>query len=343
MANWAALTAVLACEAGLLLVAANTGFLGGPAVLANMAADSWMPRQFLDLSSRLVTQNGVVVMAAAAILVLLVTLGNVSVLVVLYSINVFLTFSLSLAGLVRYWWRHRGERRWLARLVLSLTGFVVCAGILAVTVVEKFTEGGWMTLIITGLVIGVCLAIHRHYEAVLARLRRAEQIWAPPHGHVAARAKLVPEAPAAAFIVGSSRSGLVHSSRTVIALWPGFYRNFLVVSARQVDIRSYGGEEALARLTEKTREEMNSYRALAREHGMASKYYMGFGVDGLEEIIKQCRQVRAEFPRAVFFASKLVFEHESWATRLLHNQIVYAIQDRLLQEGMHMVILPMRV
>jgi hypothetical protein len=248
-----------------------------------------------------------------------------------------------LAGLVRYWWRHRGERRWLARLVLSLTGFVVCAGILGVTVVEKFSEGGWMTLIITGLVIAVGLAIHRHYEAVLGRLRRAEQIWAPPHGHVGARAKLVPEAPAAAFIVGSSRSGLVHASRTVIALWPGFYKNFLVVTARQVDVRSYGGEEALARLTEKTREEMNFYMALAREHGMASKYYMGFGVDGLEEIITLCRQVRAEFPRAVFFASKLVFEDETWATRLLHNQIVYAIQNRLLQEGMHMVILPMRV
>ena len=79
-ANWADLTAVLALEAGLLLVAANTGFLGGPAVLANMATDSWMPRQFLNLSSRLVTQNGVVVMGAAAILVLLATRGQVSVL-----------------------------------------------------------------------------------------------------------------------------------------------------------------------------------------------------------------------------------------------------------------------
>jgi hypothetical protein len=178
---------------------------------------------------------------------------------------------------------------------------------------------------------------------VLAGLRRAEQIWAPPHGHVALKAKLKPDAPAAAFIVGTSRSGLVHASRTAIALWPGYYKNFLVVTARQVDVRSYGGEEALARLKEKTLEEMNFYMELAREHGMASKYYMGFGVDGVEEIIKLCRQVREEFPRVVFFSSKLVFEHETWATRLLHNQIVYAIQHRLQQEGMQMVILPMRV
>jgi len=101
--NAATLIVVLAFEAGLLLVAANTGFLGGPAVLANMAVDSWMPHQFRHLSSRLVTQNGVILMAIAAVAVLLITRGNVSVLVVLYSINVFLTFTLSLAGLVRYW------------------------------------------------------------------------------------------------------------------------------------------------------------------------------------------------------------------------------------------------
>ena len=128
--NAGTLIVVLAFEAGLLLVAANTGFLGGPAVLANMAVDSWMPHQFRNLSSRLVTQNGVILMAIAAVAVLLITTGNVSVLVVLYSINVFLTFSLSLAGLIRYWLRHREDVRWKIRLALSLTGFVVCAGIL---------------------------------------------------------------------------------------------------------------------------------------------------------------------------------------------------------------------
>jgi len=101
--NRGALVVVLLFEAGLLFVAANTGFLGGPAVLANMAVDSWMPHQFRNLSSRLVTQNGIVLMGVAAIAVLLITLGKVSLLVVLYSINVFLTFTLSLAGLVRYW------------------------------------------------------------------------------------------------------------------------------------------------------------------------------------------------------------------------------------------------
>jgi amino acid transporter len=339
--NAATLVTVLAFEAGLLLVAANTGFLGGPAVLANMAIDSWMPHQFRNLSSRLVTQNGVILMAIAAVAVLLITTGNVSVLVVLYSINVFLTFSLSLAGLIRYWVGHRDDARWKARLLLSLTGFAVCAGILVVTTVEKFSEGGLITLIITGLVVAAGLAIRRHYADTAAGVSRADQLYAAPAGHFAARPRLDPARPTAAFIIGRNRSGLVHASRTVLKTWPGFYKNFLVVSAQPVDVRSYGGDQTCDALRVQRLKDMEFYMELARQHGIASKYYLGFGVDGVEEMVKLCREAHAEFPQVVFFASKLVFDNETWLTRLLHNQIVYAIQRRLEHEGMQMVILPM--
>jgi hypothetical protein len=340
--NAGTLIAVLAFEAGLLLVAANTGFLGGPAVLANMAVDSWMPHQFRNLSSRLVTQNGVILMAIAAVTVLLITTGNVSVLVVLYSINVFLTFSLSLAGLIRYWLRHREDARWKVRLVLSLAGFAVCAGILAVTTIEKFAEGGWITLIITGLVIATGLAIRRHYDTITTGVERADQLYVPPTGHFSLRPRLDPKRATAAFIIGRSRSGLIHASRTVLKTWPGFYKNFLVVSAQPVDVRSYGGDRTCEALRQERLKDMEFYMELARQHGMASKYYLGFGVDGVEEMVKLCREAHAEFPHVVFFASKLVFENETWITRLLHNQIVYAIQRRLQLEGMQMVILPMQ-
>jgi amino acid transporter len=98
--NHVALIVVLSSEAALLFVAANTGFLGGPAVLSNMAADSWVPRHFRELSNRLVTDNGVMLMGIAALGVLVWSQGSVTLLVVLYSINVFLTFSISLLGLV---------------------------------------------------------------------------------------------------------------------------------------------------------------------------------------------------------------------------------------------------
>ena len=154
--------------------------------------------------------------------------------------------------------------------------------------------------------------------------------------------KLAPDRPTAAFIVGRNRCGLIHASRAVLKMWPRFYKNFLVVSAQPVDVRSYGRDEALERLKADRLEDMNFYMDLARNNGIASKYYLGFGVDGVEEMVKLCRQARAEFPNIVFFASKLVFANETWITRILHNQIVLAMQRRLQTEGMQMVILPMQ-
>jgi Amino acid transporters len=198
----ALLAVVLALEGGLLLVAANTGFLGGPAVLANMAADRWVPRQFRQLSSRMVTRYGVLLMGGAAIAILLWSRGEVSVLVVLYSINVFLTFSLSLYGLTRHWWRQRRlARPWRARILLSFSGLLLTGFILGVTLIEKFTAGGWLTLVVTGGVIAICLRIKRHYDRSAAALARIDTAYAPrlDWDENAAGPELDPNAPTAAF------------------------------------------------------------------------------------------------------------------------------------------------
>ena len=108
--------------------------------------------------------------------ILVVTGGKVALLVVLYSINVFLTFSMSLLGLCIYWWQHRDrDPRWRHRLALSLGGFIVTASILLVTLVEKFTEGGWMTVLITGAVIGFCLLNHAHCASIKEKIRIADE------------------------------------------------------------------------------------------------------------------------------------------------------------------------
>src|SRR5690606_11266763 len=102
LARQIALVTAMSFAAALLLVAANSGFLGGPSVLANMAIDKWAPHSFAHLSNRLVAQNGVLTMGTAAGALLLFTGGQVHSLVILYSINVFLTFTLATTGLVRH-------------------------------------------------------------------------------------------------------------------------------------------------------------------------------------------------------------------------------------------------
>jgi amino acid transporter len=156
-------------EAALLVVAAQAGFVDGPRVLANMALDSWVPRRFAQLSDRLTTQNGILLIAATATLALLYTGGDVRRLVVLYSINVFLTFSLSMLGMLLHALRQpptQARRR--ANVALFGVAFTLCATILVVTIVEKFTEGAWITLLVTGALVLGCFRLRRHYTAVSA-------------------------------------------------------------------------------------------------------------------------------------------------------------------------------
>src|SRR5256884_2522365 len=252
VAQDAVLLVVLALEGGLLLVAANTGFLGGPAVLANMAADSLVAHQYRYLSTRLVTQRRLLLMGLAAFGILIVTGGSVALLVVLYSINVFLTFSLSLLGLCIYWWRvRRSDRRWLHRIALSLVGLMVTVGILLVTLVEKFTEGGWMTVGITGVVIGFCLLNHAHYASIKRKLQTADEAlgWIE-YSPLANPPPLDPARHTAVFVVGSSRSGGIYALQWVRREFPGHFHNFVFMNVRTVDAQSYGGQEDFDRMQE---------------------------------------------------------------------------------------------
>ena len=343
--NKTALWTVLALEGGLLFVAANTGFLGGPAVLSNMAADSWVPHKFRYLSTRLVTENGILVMGLAALGVLIWTRGSVSLLVVLYSVSVFLTFAISLFGLCIYWWRHRKDQgRWLVRLALSATGFIVCSVILAMLLVEKFAEGGWLTALIIGGIIGICIIIRNHYNWTREQIRKVDEVFAnQSFGSIVGTPQPDPSQPTAVFLVGSSRGGGLHALLWVQRMFPEHFRNFVFVNVRTVDSHSYGGSEDMKMVKMEANVALTYFVNFCHSKGWASKSYLNFGTDPIDEITRLAEQVHEEFPNCIFFASKLIFDHENWLVRLLHNQAPLAIQRRLHLHGLQMVILPMKI
>jgi amino acid transporter len=347
MMNQVVLAVVLAFEAGLLFVAANTGFLGGPSVLSNMASDSWVPHQFRYLSTRLVKQNGILVMGIGALAILFWTGGQVKMLVVLYSLSVFLTFAVSLFGLCLYWWRHRKDTdnvRWVRRFLLSLTGFVICAGILAILLVERFTQGGWATAVIIAAIAGLCIFIRNHYRETKRAIQSVDRVFEDqPFGPEKESVEPDPEAQTAVFIVGTSRGGGLHALLWVLRMFPGHFKNFLFVNARTVDSHAYGGEGALEKMREDAAETLEYFVDFCQSHGMASASYIGFGTDAVEEITRMCEQINSEYPNSIFFTSKLIFASDNWFTRLLHNQAALAVQRRLHLEGLQMVILPMKV
>jgi hypothetical protein len=340
-----ALWLVLALEGGLLFVAANTGFLGGPAVLANMASDSWVPHQYRYLSTRLVTQRGILLMGACALGILALTGGAVAVLVVLYSINVFLTFSLSLLGLCIYWWRHRGDdKRWPHRLALSLLGLTVTFGILLVTLAEKFTEGGWMTILITGVVIVFCLLNHAHYLVIRRKIHAADQALSWIEYPDAVNPPQIDSTQhTAVFAVGSSRSGGVYALQWVRQEFPNHFQNFVFMNARAVDAQSYGGSQNLEQVRQKATAALNYFVNFCHHEGLPAKAYLAFGTDPIEELISLAERVHQDFPNSIFFTSKLIFERDNWYIRQLHSEAALTMLRQLHLRNLPMVILPMKL
>ncbi len=337
---------VLIFEAGLLIVAANAGFLAGPNVVASMASDEWMPKSFSSLSSRLVVKNGVLFMAISAIITLLITGGSVHMLVVLYSINVFITFSLSLLGLSIYWLRHRRRQpKWLRKLLTSSIGFIVCFSILTITIFEKFYEGGWVTLLITSLFVSFSLLIKRIYTRFKYNLSQKEaQFYSYDCSpSVEINAIIDKTLPTAAIIVDQTFGSGMNCLLQIKKLFPGIFKNFIFVTVGEVDSNTMREEKRWRDMRRKTKSILNKYKNYCNANGRFAKAYIGYDTDIVEKLTQLSDRVTKDYKNVVFFGTKFIFDNESIFTQILFNHVPYIMQRRLHVKGLNMIILPMKI
>jgi hypothetical protein len=334
----------LGAEAALLFVAAQAGFIDGPRVMASMATDSWLPHRFSQLSSRLTISDGVLLMGGAAIATLFYTRGNLVALVTMYSINVFVTFSLSQLGMLRYWVRHRRRDGTKRGLTIHGVAFALCFGILVGILYEKFAMGGWVTVGVTAVVVGVCFLIKRHYLGVQDNLSRLESIMtALPTSTVEAAPAPDPRKPTAVLLVGGYSGMGVHALLSVQRLFPGHFRNFVFVSVAVIDAATMKGWRRSSASAPAPSTRLQQYVALAHRFQLAAEYRVATGTDVLDAGMKVCEEVARAYPRSLFFLGKLIFERENIFQRLLHNETAYQLQQRLQFSGMNAMVLPVRV
>jgi amino acid transporter len=178
--------ATIAGTAVILILAANTSYNGFPRLGALLAADGFLPRQLAAQGSRLVYSRGIVALALAACVLVAVFKASVTGLIPLYAIGVFLSFTLSQAGMARRWWksgrlepgqevRERGstlkfERGWMPRMIANGFGALCTAVVALVFAVTKFRDGAWIVLVLIPLLVLGFARIHGHYRAVARRL-----------------------------------------------------------------------------------------------------------------------------------------------------------------------------
>ena len=341
--------AAMGSSAALLVIAAQTGFVGGPRVLANMAVDRWMPTRFATLSDRLVTQNGVVIMGIAALLIVVFTSAAVNIMVVLYSINVFVTFSLSQLGMVRHWWRVRATQSdWKKKIFINGIGLLLTGGILLLLCVVKFDEGGWATLLVTGVIVALAFWVKRHYRQTQKKLHRLNELVAAALADDAIVKEKTPppcdvNARTAVFLVNGFNGLGLHTLLAVIRMFPKVYDNYVFLQVGVLDAGNFKGADEVENLREYSQKEVQRFVTYMSKRGFYTEAHIALGTDIVEEAAKLCEVVAEKFPQAQFFAGQLVFKDESFATRWLHNHTVFELQRRLYQNGRAMLILPIQV
>ena len=344
LGNWFTVL-TLFTEAALLFVAAQAGFIDGPRVMANMAHDSWLPHRFATLSDRLTMQDGVLLIGGASIATLLYTRGDITTLVLMYSINVFITFTLSETSMIRFWLQKKKETGRLGHeIFVHMTGWLLCFSILIVSCVEKFAEGGWITMLMTSLLVGLCFIIRRHYQAVTRNLSRLDEVLANLPGSPGAVApSLDPKSPTAVLLVGAYGGLGIHSLLAIQRLFPGYFKNFMFVSVAVIDSATFKGVQEVDEVRQRTEESLKRYVQLAQSWGLAAGYKLAVSTEVVEEAEQLCVEISKEYPRSIVFAGKLVFEQERWFQRLLHNETAYQLQRRLQFSGLNAMVLPVRV
>jgi len=346
----------LISEATILFVGAQTGFFGGPQILSSMAHDRWMPTRFSMLSDRLVTQNGIVIIGLASLVLMILTRGSVQFLVVLYSINVFITFALSQLGMVRHWLKVRGEaENWQKKLLINGVGLSLTLFILISMTIIKFDEGGWITLLVTGTLVALCAAIKQHYNKTAQLLQRLDNLIVdvvestrPKHNLESAEdLKQQPgfdprEKTAVILVSGFNGMGL-HTLFGVLRTFEGVFKNYVFVLVGAVDTGSFKGAEQIDQLKDHIKSEIDRYVLFMRRQGFCADGYSSIAVDVVDEIAQLAPKILEVYPQAVFFGGQLVFPEDPFLSRWLHNYTIFTIQKRLYQQGMLVVIMPIRV
>jgi amino acid transporter len=164
----------------ILVLATNTAFADFPRLSAIIAEDGYMPRQLAYRGSRLVFSRGIVSLAAIAAFLIIIFKASVTALIPLWAVGVFLSFTLSQAGMARHWWRagvHKdkklleaGNQGWKWKLVINGVGAVATAVVTLIFAVTKFIDGAWIIVLLLPAIVMSFFSVHRHYQSIAREL-----------------------------------------------------------------------------------------------------------------------------------------------------------------------------
>lgn len=290
----------------ILILACNTAFNGFPVLASILARDSYLPRQMRTRGDRLAFSNGILILASMAIVLVVVFGANVNSLIPLYTVGVFVSFTLSQAGMLRHWHRQlrtvvdRPRRRRMRRSqVVNTIGLVMTGAVLMIVIVTKFMAGAWIAIVAMTIFFVMMKAINRHYQRVGAETAADEDDFVLPsrvHGIVLVSKLHLPTMRALAYARGTRPD----------------YLEAVTVNADQNETDRLAREWEDRGIPVPLKVIDSPYREITKP------------------IIDYVQRVRSDTPRdlvTVFIPQYVV---GTWHEHLLHNQYALRLKSRLL-------------
>jgi hypothetical protein len=291
-------------------------------------------------------------MGISSLVLIILTQGSVDTLIVLYSIAVFITFALSQAGMVRHWWNSKAKvEDWKKKLTINGVGLVMTTFILISVVSVKFSEGGWITLVILAAFAGAMMVVKGHYNyagTLIKKLDNIVPLACSKHKMTEIikntdPVKFNPEAKTAVLLVNGFNGLGLQALCSIFKLFSGIYKNYVFVQIGVIDVGVFKGIEEIEALQKHVKDDVNRYVSFIKQYGYHGEYYTSIGTDVVEEVEKLSTQIVQKFPNAVFFGGQIVFPHGYILAKWLHNFTVFSSQEKLYLKGIPFIIIPVKV
>ncbi|MCH5642530.1 APC family permease [Gordonia sp. ABSL49_1] len=295
----------------ILMLAANTAFNGFPVLGSVLAQDRYLPRQLHTRGDRLAFSNGIVFLALAAIVFVVAFGAQVTALIQLYIVGVFVSFTLSQTGMVRHWTRllrtetdPRARRRMMQSRVINSVGLVMTATVLIVVLITKFTAGAWIAILAMVAIFILMKLIHHHYASVQTELERAQEN---------DEETVLPSRTHSVVLVSTLHLATKRALLYARATRPDVLEA-ITVNVDDRDTRKLVSQWEASDITVPLKVIASPYREITRP------------------VIDYVRRVRRENPRDVItvFIPEYVVGH--WWEQILHNQSALRLKGRLLFE-----------
>jgi K+ transporter len=297
-------------------------------------------------------RNGIWIIGGSALLILIFTHGSIELLVLLYSINVFITFVLSQAGMVAHWWQGRRTiKKWFKGFMINGIGLVLTSFILISMVVLKFHDGGWVTLFITSILIALAVAIKQHYLRTKKLLSRLDNLLAvvqaqslqghkhddkPVHPDYNARTAVI-------FVSGYNSLGLHTLFNVIRYLGDNTFKNYIFAGVGIVDSANFSTQEKMEEMKSDVRGDLRMYIEFMNREGFYAETISAIGTDIVDEALQLVPQIQKRFNNVVFFGGQLTFRRNLYIHRWLHNYTALRLQKAFYDEAIPFFVVPIRV